>query len=262
MNTPTYHYEQSLLTVQGLNLWYGPKQILRDINLSVKNIVRPGVVQGQVIALLAPSGMGKTQLFRCMAGLQPTTSGSVLLNDHKAPVQAGDVGVVQQSYPLMQHRTVRGNLELVSKDQKRITELLTRFNLVEHAEKYPVQLSGGQRQRIAIIQQLLCSKYFLLMDEPFSGLDILAKQAVIDVVNEVAHADDLNTIIITTHDLESAVTIADHIWVLGRETGKPGATVVKQYDLIERGLAWNPQIMHNPDFWPVVKELKELFSTL
>jgi len=141
-------------------------------------------------------------------------------------------------------------------------ELLTRFGLEEHADKYPIQLSGGQRQRVAIIQQMVCSRHFLLMDEPFSGLDIIAKDKVCSLINEVNHVDELNTTIFTTHDLESSVQIADHIWVLGREKDKPGATVIKTIDLIERDLAWSPDITKHPNFQPTVNELKELFKTL
>jgi ABC-type nitrate/sulfonate/bicarbonate transport system ATPase subunit len=257
-----YERKERLLTVEGLNLSYGDKQILRDINLQVDNIVRPGMNQGQCIALLGPSGCGKTQLFRCIAGMQRPSAGMVRIHDSKDPVPAGVVGVVQQNYPLLQHRTIEGNLQLVSKDNDRIHELLSRFGLEQHAKKYPLQLSGGQRQRIAIIQQMLGSKHFLLMDEPFSGLDVVAKDKVCALINEVNLVDELNTTVFTTHDLESAVQIADTIWVMGREEGKPGATVVKQFDLIERGLAWHPDVENHPQFWPTVHELKELFKTL
>lgn len=169
---------------------------------------------------------------------------------------------MQQAYPLLAHRTVQGNLELVSSDKKKIADMLSRFNLDAHAQKYPIQLSGGQRQRIAIIQQMLQTNHFLLMDEPFSGLDIIAKDKVCKLISEVSSVDELNTTIFTTHDLESSVAIADHIWMLGREDGKPGATIIKQIDLIERGLAWDPNIQSNPAYWSTVHELRETFKTL
>jgi len=258
----TYTIENRLLTVENLNLSYGDKVILRDININVDNIVRPNMNQGQCVALLGPSGIGKTQLFRCIAGLQRPSSGSVRIRDDKHEVRAGEVGVVQQSYPLLQHRTILGNLQLVCKDKEKIMGLLTRFGLEGHAQKYPVQLSGGQRQRVAIIQQMICSRHFLLMDEPFSGLDIIAKGKVCDLINEVNIVDEENTTIFTTHDLESSVMIADTIWIMGREEGKPGATIVKTINLIERGLAWDPNIEKNPAFIPTVLELKEIFKRL
>jgi len=260
--TRQYRYADRLMTIEGLNLSYGSKTILRDINLVIDDIIRPEITQGQCVALLGPSGIGKTQLFRCIAGLQRPTSGIVRINGDKDHVKAGEIGVVQQSYPLLAHRTILSNLLLVNKDKQKVMELLTRFGLEEHADKYPIQLSGGQRQRVAIIQQMVCSRHFLLMDEPFSGLDIIAKDKVCSLINEVNHVDELNTTIFTTHDLESSVQIADHIWVLGREKDKPGATVIKTIDLIERDLAWSPDITKHPNFQPTVNELKELFKTL
>ena len=258
----SYAYKERLLTIENLNLSYGDKLILRDINLHVDDVVRPDMSQGQCIALLGPSGIGKTQLFRCMAGMQRPTTGMVRIRDDKTPVPAGVVGVVQQSYPLLQHRTVEGNLNLVSRDKKRIADLLGRFGLEQHVKKYPSQLSGGQRQRIAIIQQMLSSKHYLLMDEPFSGLDIIAKEKVCALINEVNTFDELNTTIFTTHDLESAAQIADTIWIMGREEGKQGATIVKKIDLIARGLAWQPDISKHPLFMSTVQELKDIFRTL
>jgi ABC-type nitrate/sulfonate/bicarbonate transport system ATPase subunit len=262
----TYTLNERLLTVTNLNLAYGDKLVLRDINLHVDNIVRQGVNQGQVIALLGPSGIGKTQLFRCIAGLQHATSGQVLIGDLQLPAKAGGVGVVQQAYPLLNHRTVWGNLQLACKkrgaDTAEATRLLAHFGLTDKKLAYPQELSGGQRQRVAIIQQLLASSHFLLMDEPFSGLDVVAKERVYDTVRQVSTVHEHNTVIFTTHDLESAVRLADTIWVLGREKDKPGATVVRTYDLAKMGLAWTPNIDTHPQFWPLVQQLNHLFKEL
>ena len=259
----TYQFEQRLLTIEGVGLSYGDKLILRDINLHVDNVTRPGIHQGQCIALLGPSGIGKTQLFRCIAGMQKQTVGKIKLGVEPRDVVTGEVGMVQQSYPLLAHRTVRGNLELVGcADVTKIDAMLTRFGLLDHASKYPVQLSGGQRQRVAIIQQMIGSRHFLLMDEPFSGLDIIAKAKVCELINEVNLVDELNTTIFTTHDIESAITIADTIWVMGREEGKPGATIVKTFDLMSMDLAWQADITKHPAFNPLHNQLRDLFKTL
>ena len=259
----TYQKAEQIFKVSGLNLSYGPKQVLRDINLDIANITRPGMLQGQVIALLGPSGIGKTQLFRCIAGLQ-TFQGTLTMFDK--PVQAGEVGVVQQAYPLMNHRTVWSNLMLAAhRKPERIAEaerLLAHFELTDKKDSYPQQLSGGQRQRVAIVQQLVCSSFFLLMDEPFSGLDVVAKDRVMDTIRAVTTVHDHNTVIFTTHDIESAVALADNIWILGREEGKPGATIVKQLDLAASGLAWSADVRRHPAFGPTVLELRELFGKL
>jgi ABC-type nitrate/sulfonate/bicarbonate transport system ATPase subunit len=69
-------------------------------------------------------------------------------------------------------------------------------------------------------------------------------------------------VIFTTHDIESAVALADDVWVMGREEGKPGATIVKRYNLAAMGLAWDTNITHHPLFWPTVLEIRELFPKL
>lgn len=264
-----YTKQERLLTIDGVSLAYGDKLILRDINLHVDNIVRPGMEQGQVVALLGPSGIGKTQLFRLIAGLCSPTAGAIKIGAQQELTHASMVGVVQQSYPLLQHRTVWSNLMLAARQrygnveaQNEAKKLLRHFDLEDKQLSYPVQLSGGQRQRIAIIQQLLGTNNFLLMDEPFSGLDVIAKNRVYETIQAVSTTHEHNTVIFSTHDLESAVRLADDIWVLGREEGKPGATIIKRLDLIERGLAWDPNINKNPTFWPTVNELYDLFKTL
>ena len=258
--------EERLLTIDNLNLSYGDKIILRDVNLHIDNITRPGMTQGQVVALLGLSGSGKTQLFRCIAGMQKPTSGMVRLMDHKTDVAAGEVGVVQQSYPLFNHRTVWSNLMLATHGKpggkEEAERLLNHFGLPDKKSAYPLELSGGQRQRIAIIQQLLCSSHFLLMDEPFSGLDVVAKSRVFDTIHKVSTAHEVNTVIYTTHDLEAAVALADEIWVIGKEPDKVGSTVIKRLDLAAMGLAWTPEIEKHPLFFQTVLELKDTFKSL
>lgn len=262
----TYEMKERLMTIENLGISYGPKVVLRDVNLHIDNVVRPGMAQGQTVALLGPSGIGKTQLFKAMAGLLVPTTGAVLINQPQVKVQAGQIGVVQQAYPLLQHRTILSNLKLAARHckepMKEIDRLLSHFNLLDKKANYPLELSGGQRQRVAIVQQLLCANHFLLMDEPFSGLDPVAKSRVYETIQSVTTEHEHNTVIFTTHDIESAVRLADEIWVLGREDGKPGATVRARFDLMQRGLAWDPQIDKNPAFWPMVQELYALFKTL
>lgn len=261
----SYKKEERLLTVENLSLSFKDKVVLRDINFSIDNITRPDVHQGQVVALLGLSGSGKTQLFRCIAGLQTPTTGSITMNPEKVPVVAGQVGVVQQSYPLLQHRTVWSNLMLAAHDSAKkphAEKLLIHFGLLDKRDSYPIELSGGQRQRVAIVQQLIASDKFLLMDEPFSGLDIVAKNRVYETIREVSLSHEHNTTIFTTHDLESAVALADTIIVLGHEKDKPGSTIRAIFDLAQEGLAWQPDIEHHPQFWSTVDRLKTLFKSL
>jgi ABC-type nitrate/sulfonate/bicarbonate transport system ATPase subunit len=246
-----YNYGETLLRIQDVNLTYGDHTVLRDVSAEIKKINRPGQIQGQIVGILGPSGMGKTQLFRIISGLNSPTSGAVYINGGTVPVRAGQVGVVAQSYPLFAHRTILGNLMLGArqkeKDSKtaeaKVLEMLNTFELADKKNLYPAQLSGGQKQRVAIIQQILCSDHFLLMDEPFSGLDIIMEDKTLELILKIANLDNLNTVIVVTHDVSAAASICDHLWLLGRDRDDkgqpvPGARIVKDYDLIEAGLCW------------------------
>jgi ABC-type nitrate/sulfonate/bicarbonate transport system ATPase subunit len=265
-----YERKQRLLTVDKMGVSFGSNVVLRDITLCVDDLVQPDVITGQIVSVLGPSGIGKTQLFRCLAGLIKPTTGQVTLNGSAKPVIAGEVGVVAQNYPLIPNRTVWGNLKLAARENvsdKDIETQLDRFGLLDKKNAYPAELSGGQRQRIAIIQQVLCSTHFILMDEPFSGLDISAKSEVGDMILELGREDELNTIIITTHDINMALRLSDTVWILGFERdveGKriPGATCIKQFDLIERGIAWNRDAWESERFRAVYNEIFDLFPKI
>lgn len=268
-------YAETLLKVDHVCLSYGDKVILRDVNAEIRDIVREGRTQGQVVGFLGPSGIGKTQLFRIVAGLNQPTSGQVLVSPTLNPVKAGMVGVVAQNYPLFENRTIFSNLLLAAKQMnhgsdaahEKVLTYLKRLDMLDQAQLYPAQISGGQRQRIAIAQQLLCSEHFLLMDEPFSGLDLVMEAKVCELINEIACLDELNTIIVVTHDVTAAATVADHLWLMGRDhdaSGNPipGARIQETYDLIERDLCWRPDITNTPAFLNFVHEVKQRFQTL
>jgi polar amino acid transport system ATP-binding protein/sulfate transport system ATP-binding protein len=275
MSTHAFERKGILLDIQGVSIARGGVPILREVNAQIRDVVRPGLSQGQIVGLLGPSGVGKTTLFKVLAGLLKPDSGTVKIGPEGRPAEPGLVGVVAQNYILFEHRTVLGNLTIAARragmsaaDAKAESmRYLERFGLAEHAGKYPIQLSGGQRQRIAIAQQLLCSEHYLVMDEPFSGLDVIQQENVQKLVQEVSAASDESTIIIVTHDVSAAVAVSDTIWLMGRERDPagaiiPGARIVGEIDLIARGLAWRPDIRQMPDYISLVNEIKDRFHTL
>ncbi|MBC7448386.1 MAG: ABC transporter ATP-binding protein [Hymenobacteraceae bacterium] len=266
-----HSYHEPVLALRDISKQFGGEVILRDISLDILNVVRPGMEQGQVVGFYGRSGIGKSVLCRIIAGLMPPTTGTVLVGTPPRPVCPGDVGFVQQRYPLFNHRTLLDNL-LVAAQRKhaptdalaRAEDLLTRFHLAPHRRKYPAQLSGGQRQRAAIAQQLLCSEHFIILDEPFSGLDIAMVDEVKKIIHEVTALHELNTVVIVSHDLATTTALSDTLWLLGPEhdaAGQPiaGATITKQhqYNLAEMGLAWQPGIQAKPEFVQLIEHLKD-----
>lgn len=255
--------EQVLLCANGVFLSFGETQVLHDINFCIRNITRPGVLQGQVVSLIGRSGIGKTQLFKILSGLQQPTSGTITINDNK-PVQAGDMGVIFQNYYLFEWRTVYQSLMLAAKqngklsgqEKQAIESYAEQFHLTQHLKRYPQQLSGGQRQRASIIQQLLKGSDFLLLDEPFSGLDVCVLDKVVELLLQVSLSDELKTLIIVSHDIETAVAISDTVFILGNEPGKHGATIKKEIDLVERDLAWQQHIRKEKCFMETIEEIK------
>jgi ABC-type nitrate/sulfonate/bicarbonate transport system ATPase subunit len=263
----SYSKNELLVEVNGVSLTYD-KPILRDVNFKIHNIVRPGLSQGQVISLIGRSGIGKTQMFKILAGLIKPNSGSVKVGIDQHDVVAGEVGIVSQNYILFNHRTIQENLRLAMKhdslalNDKQKDELIVdyaeKFDLKEHLKKYPAQLSGGQRQRTSIIQQVLTGNKFILLDEPFSGLDALMIDKVINLLLKISTLDELNTLIIVSHDVENTLAISDTAFIIAREKGREedGATVTETLDLIELGFAWNPHIREDSAFQTLVSQIK------
>lgn len=270
-----YTTGKPLLTLKDISLKYGDKLILRDINIQLLDLIRPSSITGQVCTIVGKSGVGKSQLFSLIAGLNKPTTGQVLIGLDQKPVVTGAVGMVAQNYPLFQHRTVLGNLELVEKDRSKIDFYLNEFSLTAHKDKYPIQLSGGQRQRAAIIQQVLCSEHFILLDEPFSGLDPLATQKLCEIIIKIAGMDELNTILISSHVLEPSLAVSDHVWILGNEKALQSNTTANEYtidstiqgatirfveDLAEQDLAWHKDIYSDSKFVALCNKIRGVFN--
>ena len=259
----THTKNKTLLEACNIGLTFGNSTILRDINFCIKDIVRPGMQQGQVVSLIGRSGIGKTQLFKILSGLQKPGTGTVRIHEDKA-VAPGDMGVIFQNYYLFEWRTVKQSLMLAAEknpklkgqEKEMIGHYAAEFQLEEELQKYPQQLSGGQRQRASIIQQLLKGSDFLLLDEPFSGLDVCVLDKVTDLLLQVSVSDEHKTLIIVSHDISTSVAISDTVLILGKEDGKAGATIKKEIDLIARNLAWQQDIKTTRPFIETVEEIK------
>ncbi|MFM2587282.1 amino acid ABC transporter ATP-binding protein [Vibrio sp. TBV020] len=194
-----------------VNKWYGSFQALKGINLSV--------LKGEILVICGPSGSGKSTLIRTVNGLEKISHGSIsVLGEDNALPSAGKVGMVFQHFNLFPHLTVLENLTLAPirtlglsklEAQERALHFLSRVNIEEQANKYPIQLSGGQQQRVAIARSLCMQPEILLFDEPTSALDPETIQEVLDVMIDLAK--DGITMMCVTHEMGFARKVADRV---------------------------------------------------
>ena len=188
---------------------------LRAFRLELELSVEPGVV-----ALVGPSGAGKTSLLRAVAGLLRPQAGRISLDgdtwlDTSAavdvPPERRRVGLVFQEYALFPHMTVRANVAYGG--HERADELLARFGIASLADAYPRAISGGERQRVALARALARDPAVLLLDEPLSALDAYTRAHVRAEVRELLQELALPTLVVT-HDFEDAAALADRVGVL------------------------------------------------
>ena len=194
--------------------------VLKDINLTIDD--------GELVCLLGPSGCGKTTLLRLIAGLDQPTSGEIIANGEKVVEPSGDRAVIFQQYSLFPWLTVLQNvtfgLEMTNKGSKEenietAERYLTRVGLIDFKDSYPHELSGGMKQRVAIIRSLLNHSPILLMDEPFSALDMQNRHKLQGQLIGVWKRFE-NTIVFVTHDVDEAVYLADKIVIMDKNPGR------------------------------------------
>ena len=194
--------------------------VLEDINLTIND--------GEFICLLGPSGCGKTTLLRLIAGLEHPTSGEIIANGEVVKKPSGDRAVIFQQYSLFPWLTVLQNvtfgLEMTKKGTKEenvaaAERYLESVGLIDFKDSYPHELSGGMKQRVAIIRSLLNHSPILLMDEPFSAVDMQTRHKLQEQLIGVWKRFD-NTIVFVTHDVDEAVYLADKIVILDKNPGR------------------------------------------
>ena len=290
-----YEKQETLLSVKNLNLSFTIakigdigkdgkkiekkedtlKNIFADVNFSVTNIVTPSYgVRGQIESIVGPSGAGKSMLIKALANLNThgNLTGDILVYNKEnilKPVKGGDMGLVFQNYYIPEHMRIERMLRKAAKknvefkgDKKLIKDAvdsyLNEFELMDHKDKFPLELSGGQKQRACIMMQLLNGSYFILLDEPFSGLDPLMIDKTTALLQKVANSDEKKTLIIISHDLENCCAISDTVHVLSKKgrAENAGSTIVDTIDLLERDLAYHPEIKRMTGFHSVIDEIK------
>ena len=186
------------------------------------------VEEGEFVSLVGRSGSGKSSLLRAVIGLQPPLKGTV------APeVAPSDVGILFQDDALLPWESARDNVALgltlrgVARREalEEADRWLERVGLAGFGDRFPRHLSGGQRKRVALAQVLARKPKLLLMDEPFSSLDAIVRARVVQDVAALVERGQISVLLVT-HDLEEAISLSDHIYLLSRG---PRARVTHDY---------------------------------
>jgi NitT/TauT family transport system ATP-binding protein len=219
--------EQALLDLKDVRRSFpkaggGELLVLDGIDLTVK--------QGEIVGLLGRSGSGKSTLLRIIAGLSPQTSGSAVYMGQPIDGPAKGVAMVFQSFALFPWLTVLENVQLglealglpVAEIRKRAIEAIDLIGLDGYESAYPRELSGGMRQRVGFARALVVHPNILLMDEPFSALDVLtAENLRTDLVELWSEGDlPMKGIILVTHNIEEAVLMCDRVCLFSTNPGK------------------------------------------
>ena len=195
---------------------------------------------GKLLAIVGPSGAGKTTIIRTLVGLQRPDQGLITFKDetwtdieHKIhmPTRKRGVGYVFQEFNLFPHLSIYKNIAFATKDKQKVDDLLRLFDIWHIRESKPHKISGGERQRCAICQALARSPRVLLLDEPFSALDALTRKRLREMVKALKKELHI-PIIHVTHDIREALFLADDILPVVK--GRVEAKWMLQFMLLSR----------------------------
>ncbi len=209
----------SYFSAQNITKSFQEKKVIENISITLN--------EGECVSLLGISGIGKTTIFNILAGFLSPDKGIVSLKNVDITNQLGKLSYMQQDDLLLEHKTILDNVALpliISGEKKwkakqKAKSYFPIFGLDDTFDKYPCQLSGGMRQRAALLRTYLFSNDLILLDEPFSALDTLTKQAMhrcfMDIINEIKA-----TTLFITHDIDEAIYLSDRIYILSGYPGK------------------------------------------
>lgn len=208
----------SLLKLNNIECRYDDKVIISDLSLNI--------AKGEIASFLGPSGCGKTTVLRAIAGFEPVYGGSITLGEtllssphHQLSPEKRHLGMVFQDYALFPHLNLYNNigfgLDKLDKKQrkKHCDELLELVGLKGLGQRFPHELSGGQQQRVALARAIAPKPSIVLMDEPFSNLDVELRRRLATDVRDILKQQEISAILVT-HDQEEAFAVADQVGIL------------------------------------------------
>jgi iron(III) transport system ATP-binding protein len=207
-----------LLELRQVACHYGSAPVVSDLSFRVR--------QGAIACLLGPSGCGKTTVLRAVAGLEPVTAGEIELRGRTVstasttvPPEQRGIGMVFQDYALFPHLTVRDNITFglrrlsAGARRQRADELLALVDLSGLGERYPHELSGGQQQRVSLARALAPRPDLVLLDEPFSSLDVELRERLGVEMHDIFKRQGISALLVT-HDQHEAFAMADQIGIM------------------------------------------------
>ena len=215
----------SVLNMQGVGVTLGKTEVLADISMYL--------AQGEFVSILAPSGAGKSTIFRLLTGALRHDCGTITCNDRPLNQNTPNFAFMPQRDALMPWRRILDNLTLglevqgmARKDARaRVVPLLSDFGLKGFEQHYPAQLSGGMRQRAALLRTIVQARPVQLLDEPFGALDALTRTQMQTWFEKRWRTARWTTLLVT-HDVREAVALSDRIYVLSRRPARVIAEVV------------------------------------
>ena len=208
----------TLLEVDRVSHAYGKHAVVRDLSFSL--------AQGEIACLLGSSGCGKTTMLRLIAGFEAPATGCIRLNGVtiagekiSMPAEARRIGMVFQDYALFPHLSIADNIgfglheKSAPARRQRIEELLDLIGLANRGGRYPHELSGGQQQRVALARALAPQPHLLLLDEPFSNLDVELRERLSLEIRDILKRAGMAAILVT-HDQNEAFVMADMVGIM------------------------------------------------
>ena len=246
-----------ILEVKNIHKNYANHVALKDVSLSIE--------PQKIFGLLGPNGAGKTSLIRIINQITGPDSGEVWFDGERlAPKHVDFIGYLPEERGLykkmrivdqLRYFAALKNLNAKSADRA-IDFWLDRVELSDWKMKNAIDLSKGMQQKIQFVSAVMHDPDLIILDEPFSGLDPNNLTNVIKLLTNVANQHTINTFVIVTHDVTSALIISDHVYLLGETEPGRGARIVKEYDLIAENLAYHAEIEDMPRFLEIRKEIK------
>lgn len=236
----------SLLDFSAVSLKYNDQYIIQDINLNIEG--------GEIIALIGKSGSGKSTILKLISKLIQPSEGVVKYHDK---LKKEKISMVFQNFALLPWLNISENIEAVLEAQnlaigeikERTQNIINLVGLDGYQAAYPRELSGGMKQRVGIARALAAKPQIMIMDEPFSALDVLTANTLKNDLMDlwIGQKIDLESIILVTHSIEEAVMMADKIVIL---SSKPGRIILETKVDLPR-----PRDPKNPEFIALVEKL-------